>query len=520
MRILADRRDKERLLLLLQERERRRCAKDCRRFIERHVKIEDRDHADIAIPFTLWPAQVEALRAFVNQRLVIVLKARQLGLTWLALAYAAWRAVFQPGYSVVLLSQKEGDAKELVRRLTFILRHLPRWMVREKSDAEGFVGPVWSATVLTCAIEHRGGEPSTFRAMASAPGAGRSFTASLVILDEWAFQEHAREIWSAAFPTINRPTGGQVLGISTMEPGSLFDETWQAAERGENGFTPVFLPWYADPRRTREWYAQTERAFPHSYRREYPACVADAYTVGEGAAFREWREDIHVAFDASWYPPDGWKIIRAYDSGYVTRACCKWYAVSPDGWTVCYREYYPQQVTDADQAGEIVMLSRRPDGTQEEVEYTVADPACWQKKSQTGISTADIFQRNRVPLRPANNDRIQGWRVLHEWLKPFDGEDGKPMAMLRFTKACVNTIRTYPALKVDENKPEDVDTDGEDHPADCDRYFVMSRPRVPVEKAGPLQGTYHVGELRLKGFKDYQIRKMMRDGPIKVIGRL
>jgi hypothetical protein len=502
------------------ELECRACKSDCRYFLEEYVRIEDRDNAAVAIPFMLWTGQVKALEAFILQRLVIVLKARQLGLTWLALSYALWRCIFQPGYSVVLLSQKEDDAKELVRRLTFILRHLPRWMVREKSDAEGFAGPVWSATVLTATIEHPNSEPSTFKAMASAPGAGRSFTASLVILDEWAFQEHAREIWAAAFPTINRPTGGQVLGISTMDPGSLFDEMWQGAERGENGFAPAFLSWKSDPRRTGEWYEATKRAAVHSYRREYPASVADAYTVGEGAAFLEWNEDVHAAFDRAWYPPDGWSIIRAYDSGYVTRACCKWYAISPDGWVVCYREYYPQMVTDADQAAEIVTLSKRPDGSAEQIEYTIADPACWQKKSQTGISTADIFQRNRVLLRPANNDRIQGWRVLHEWLKVFDGEDGQPTAMLRFTKSCVNTIRTYPTLKVDDNKPEDVDTDGEDHPADCDRYFAMSRPRIPEKKAAPLTGTYHVGELRLKGYKDHQIRKMMKEGPIKVIGRL
>jgi hypothetical protein len=88
-------------------------------------------------------------------------------------------------------------------------------------------------------------------------------------------------------------------------------------------------------------------------------------------------------------------------------------------------------------------------------------------------------------MKPADNDRIQGWRRLHEWLKPTeieadDGGGGKKtvtIAKLRFTPACVNTIRCYPALMVDKNKPEDVDTDGEDHCGDTDRYFVQSRVR-------------------------------------------
>ena len=37
----------------------------------------------------------------------------------------------------------------------------------------------------------------------------------------------------------------------------------------------------------------------------------------------------------------------------------------------------------------------------------------------------------------------------------------------------------------DEHKPEDLDTDGEDHVADEARYFCMSRPitpRIPVQQ--------------------------------------
>ena len=36
-----------------------------------------------------------------------------------------------------------------------------------------------------------------------------------------------------------------------------------------------------------------------------------------------------------------------------------------------------------------------------------------------------------------------------------------------------------PLLQYDEHKPEDLDTDGEDHVADEVRYFLMSRPIKP-----------------------------------------
>lgn len=457
------------------------CQRSCLYFIERYIYIEDRDAEGLAMPFKLWPKQREVLEAFTTERLVICLKARQLGLTWLALGYAKWLMLWHPGKQVVAMSRRESDAKELVRRMEFMLRYLPQWMVRPRAGVHpGYDGPTWESTVTTLTIHHPGAEPSLFRSMPSAPDSGRSLTCNLLLLDEWAIQQWARRIWDAAFPSVNRPTGGQVIGISTGRQGTLFAEIWEGAVAGENGFWPVFLPWHADPRRNREWYEATKRAQPHTHRSEYPATPEEAFTVGEGAAFPEWDAMVHVPFGPDWYPPAGWRLVRAYDGGW-NRACCKWYAIDPDGNAVCYREYYPTHETDAEQAQAIVAMSKDPSGASEEIAYTVADPACWGKSSSTGESTAEVFRRNGVPMRPADNDRINGWKRLHMWLAPFeDGKTGELTARLRFTESCKNTNRTYPALPASETRPDDVDTHAEDHAADCDRYFVMSRPAPPL----------------------------------------
>ncbi len=52
--------------------------------------------------------------------------------------------------------------------------------------------------------------------------------------------------------------------------------------------------------------------------------------------------------------------------------------------------------------------------------------------------------------------------------------EGRPM--LLFFDTCRDLIRTLPALQHDEAKPEDVDSDGEDHAPDEMRYACMSRP--------------------------------------------
>jgi len=51
--------------------------------------------------------------------------------------------------------------------------------------------------------------------------------------------------------------------------------------------------------------------------------------------------------------------------------------------------------------------------------------------------------------------------------------------MLYVFSTCAHLIRTLPALQHDAGRPEDVDTDGEDHAADELRYACMSRPWIP-----------------------------------------
>ena len=62
----------------------------------------------------------------------------------------------------------------------------------------------------------------------------------------------------------------------------------------------------------------------------------------------------------------------------------------------------------------------------------------------------------------------------------FD-ENGFPM--LYVFKNCKAFIRTLPLLQYDAQRPEDLDSSGEDHIADETRYFLMSRPIKPRTKA-------------------------------------
>jgi hypothetical protein len=87
----------------------------------------------------------------------------------------------------------------------------------------------------------------------------------------------------------------------------------------------------------------------------------------------------------------------------------------------------------------------------------VADPSIWD--ASRGISVAEEADKHQLWFEKGDNERIAGWMQVHERLK-FD-ENG--YAMLYFFENCKHAIRTLPLMMYDEHKPEDLDTDLEDH---------------------------------------------------------
>jgi phage terminase large subunit len=100
-------------------------------------------------------------------------------------------------------------------------------------------------------------------------------------------------------------------------------------------------------------------------------------------------------------------------------------------------------------------------------EWVRGDPAMFKKGDDGSTSIADQFNMAGIYVQPANNDRLAGWELMHKWLSI--APDGLPYWLI--TENCVNLIRTIPEQIYDENKAEDLDTDGEDHSEDCQRYI-------------------------------------------------
>lgn len=234
------------------------------------------------------------------------------------------------------------------------------------------------------------------------------------------------------------------------------------------------------------------------------------WSVIEGAFFDGWSIERHVVAPFT-IPPD-WLRFVSMDWGSAKPFSVGWWAVASDSINVSsdaanvgssrqakskiiprgallrYAEWYGAASPNvglkltAEAVAEGILEREKARGETRQdtpgkprIVYGVLDPAAFAEDG--GPSIAERMARAGVVFRPADNKRVAqrgamgGWDQMRARL---DGTEDGPMMVVFST--CRDFIRTVPALQHDSARPEDLDTDSEDHVADEVRYAAMSRP--------------------------------------------
>lgn len=244
------------------------------------------------------------------------------------------------------------------------------------------------------------------------------------------------------------------------------------------------------------------------------------WSVIEGAFFPEFSEAKHVI--PPFAIPDTWLRFRSADWGSARPFSVGWWAVVgdtyvsggrqlPRGGLVRYREWYGASSPNVglklpaeDVADGIVSRETQEPQNSEgkpNIAYGVIDPAA--HISDGGPSIAERMGRRGVLFRRADNARVAARGALGGWDQVrarLVGDGQRPM--IYFTSNCVDSIRTLPALQHDTDRPEDVDSEGEDHAPDEIRYACMSRPYVKQVDKKPEQRIISVGPLNQVSLND------------------
>jgi hypothetical protein len=234
-----------------------------------------------------WFWQSQIIDWWHEGRKFLILKARQLGITWLACGYGLWLMLFRPGTKVVAYSYTEEEAKKLAVRTYAMYQSIPELLrnhVEVLSPTRSELPAEWIR------VKHPDGRISSFQALPATKKHGHGEVVSLGIMDEVARMDYAREIYTAINPATSR--GGKLIMISTANgvsnretgEGNFFHHLY--VTKKDKKLAYQFLPWNLEPSRDDEWYADEAMKLDDVERnQQYPLNENDAFMLSGALYF-------------------------------------------------------------------------------------------------------------------------------------------------------------------------------------------------------------------------------------------
>jgi hypothetical protein len=221
------------------------------------------------IKLKLSAAQVQTIGVWIGERQSITLKARQVGFSTLAGAYAFWLAFFYDNNQILMISKGEREAKKLLQKARYGYRFLDDWLKLR--------GPHCDPNTEKMTFHNE----SYIESLPSAADPARGETASLVFVDEMGQLPNSEEAWASLEPVAD--VGGQIIMLGTANgEGNLFHQLWCAAKgewgNGTNDFVQIFHSWRAAEHRDDAWYESQKRKLPEwQLAQEYPDNPDEAF---------------------------------------------------------------------------------------------------------------------------------------------------------------------------------------------------------------------------------------------------
>lgn len=194
-------------------------------------------------------------------RRYIVLKARQMGLSTLFEADIFHDTSTHENKNSLIIAHEEQASSNLFQMSKLYYENLPDLIRPMKKYANGKVLSFENPTNDDEEKLHNPGLRSKISiATAGAGEVGRSATYHNLHASEVAFFPDAKITMLGLLQSVpDQPNTMVVLESTANGVGDWFHEMWQKAERGENEFTPIFLPWFIQDEYTRAFRSESEK---------------------------------------------------------------------------------------------------------------------------------------------------------------------------------------------------------------------------------------------------------------------
>lgn len=212
-------------------------------------------------------------------------------------------------------------------------------------------------------------------------------------------------------------------------------------------------------------YVDQLRSLPDRLR---AAWLDGRWDIFDGQFFPEFREESHVRNPAEL--PDTGELFGAMDYGFdrLVFLLCR---EREDGLITVHEELCRSGLTLGEAA--VAVAERCGNGR---VKYIAASPDLWNRRQDSGRSGISVMQASAElpPLLPADDRRIPGWRLVHEYLHVKEGEKGPRLLV---ASSCRELISCMQALQCHERIPEDAADRPHalTHAPEALRYALMSR---------------------------------------------
>ncbi len=211
-----------------------------------------------------------------DSRLIIGLKARQIGWTTVGVFNAVHDVLFNPEHPWLFVSRTEDAAQKMLDKAKYAYFRLPGWMREELPKME-------SQTQSTLVFANG----SRIESVPATGSTGRGDSVYGALLDECAFMEYAEEIWGAVEPLVYGPA---MLFSTANGMGNFFHEIWLDSQRRDSVWQGIFFPWDVVETRDQDWYDHTRLSFRGRewlFYQEYPSSPEEAFAKSGRVAFTQ-----------------------------------------------------------------------------------------------------------------------------------------------------------------------------------------------------------------------------------------
>ena len=267
--------------------------------LTKQIKVMDKRTTD-TIPWDLYEDQEKVLRLLCDEtalKKTVILKIRQVGMSWLCAYYLAVFVIANPGKNVAIMAQSHEVAKKLLRDFKNILQQL--------SDLTGTSLKELAQTNAdrSMILTRSSGQNVIDTYSAEAPNGPRGNSYSVFWCSEAGMYSPKWDLWGSIKPTL--ALDGQLILESTAQPtNNLFRQAW---ENESGDWNQIFCGleaariyrsdepltgelWeeaqtkyeFTDPYAAAWWYRELASSNTTSMQREYPVRDWQAWVSAAG----------------------------------------------------------------------------------------------------------------------------------------------------------------------------------------------------------------------------------------------